>query len=539
MTVKISHTNDVQQFFKEASGFSNDAGSSRLKTVINRVLTDTARIIEDLEITQDEFWKAVDYINVSAVATKPACWSPDSTEHYLDLLQDAKDEQEGLVGGTPRTIEGPLYVAGAPIAQGIARMDDGSEDDVATVMFLQGRVLDPTGEPLAGAVVDLWHANTKGNYSYFDKSQSEYNLRRRIVTDERLLPRAQHRAVRLWLLARRADPGGARHARSSRPAAGAHSFLHLRAWPSSPDHADQPGWRQIPLGRLRLRHARWSGRRHPLHRRCRSRTSTGRAGAFCRSGFRLPAAEGAGPASRAAQQAATGAAAGLTVPAVSGLLAPQRRCTGNAAASFITRVIRASATDRQAYLARRHESSDERLSLSAVVAGFIATVISYAGPLVIIFQAAKAANLPHDVLSSWVWTISIGSGVLGILLSVRYRVPIIIAWSAPGSALLVTMLPDITLNEAVGAYIVSSVVVLLVGLSGAFDRIINRLPAAIAAGMLAGILFRFGTGLFVSVRNNPGWCWRCSAPICCSSVPCPLRRARRAGGRCDDHHRLR
>ncbi|MDI9742412.1 catechol 1,2-dioxygenase, partial [Acinetobacter baumannii] len=73
--------------------------------------------------------------------------------------------------------EGPLYVAGAPIAQGIARMDDGSEDDVATVMFLQGRVLDPTGELLAGAVVDLWHANTKGNYSYFDKSQSEYNLR--------------------------------------------------------------------------------------------------------------------------------------------------------------------------------------------------------------------------------------------------------------------------------------------------------------------------------------------------------------------------
>ncbi len=142
-------------------------------------------------------------------------------------------------------------------------------------------------------------------------------------------------------------------------------------------------------------------------------------------------------------------------------------------------------------------------SLSAVVAGFIATVISYAGPLVIIFQAAKAGGLPQDALSSWVWTISIGSGVLGILLSLRYKVPIIIAWSAPGSALLVTMLPDITLNEAVGAYIVTSVVVLLVGLSGAFDRIINRLPAAIAAGMLAGILFRFGTGLFISIKEQP------------------------------------
>ncbi|MEW9049278.1 catechol 1,2-dioxygenase [Stutzerimonas stutzeri] len=185
MTVKISHTNDVQQFFKEASGFNNDAGSSRLKTVINRVLTDAARIIEDLEITQDEFWKAVDYINRLGGRHEAGLLVAGlGLEHYLDLLQDAKDEQEGLVGGTPRTIEGPLYVAGAPIAQGIARMDDGSEDDVATVMFLQGRVLDPTGEPLAGAVVDLWHANTKGNYSYFDKSQSEYNLRRRIVTDE-------------------------------------------------------------------------------------------------------------------------------------------------------------------------------------------------------------------------------------------------------------------------------------------------------------------------------------------------------------------
>ncbi|PAU54648.1 benzoate transporter [Pseudomonas sp. PIC25] len=142
-------------------------------------------------------------------------------------------------------------------------------------------------------------------------------------------------------------------------------------------------------------------------------------------------------------------------------------------------------------------------SLSALVAGFIATVISYAGPLVIIFQAAKAADMPQDVLSSWVWAISIGSGVLGIVLSLRYKVPIVIAWSAPGSALLVAMLPGVGLGEVVGAYLVASLVVLLVGLSGAFDRIIRRLPAAISAAMLAGILFRFGTGLFVSLKEQP------------------------------------
>lgn len=142
-------------------------------------------------------------------------------------------------------------------------------------------------------------------------------------------------------------------------------------------------------------------------------------------------------------------------------------------------------------------------SLSAVVAGFIATVISYAGPLVIIFQAAESAGMSHALLSSWVWAISIGSAVLGIGLSLRYRVPIIIAWSAPGSALLVALLPQISLNEAVGAYIVASLIIFLVGISGAFDRIISKLPAAIGAGMLAGILFSFGTGLFVSLQSKP------------------------------------
>ena len=184
MTVQISHTEHVQNFFKEASGFGNDAGSSRLKTVVNRVLVDAAKIIEDLEITQDEFWKAVDYINRLGGRNEAGLLVAGlGLEHYLDLLQDAKDEQAGLTGGTPRTIEGPLYVAGAPIAEAQVRMDDGSEDGVATVMFLEGQVVDVDGKPIAGATVDLWHANTQGNYSYFDKSQSDYNLRRRIITD--------------------------------------------------------------------------------------------------------------------------------------------------------------------------------------------------------------------------------------------------------------------------------------------------------------------------------------------------------------------
>src|SRR5450830_1006722 len=142
-------------------------------------------------------------------------------------------------------------------------------------------------------------------------------------------------------------------------------------------------------------------------------------------------------------------------------------------------------------------------SLSAVIAGFIAVVISYAGPLIIVFQAASQAHLSSDQVSSWIWAISIGSGVTGLLLSWRLRIPVITAWSTPGAALLVSMLPTVSFAEAIGAYVVASVIILAVGLSGAFDKLMSRLPKAIAAAMLAGILFRFGAELFTSIRLQP------------------------------------
>ncbi|HUD95101.1 benzoate/H(+) symporter BenE family transporter [Sphingobium sp.] len=139
--------------------------------------------------------------------------------------------------------------------------------------------------------------------------------------------------------------------------------------------------------------------------------------------------------------------------------------------------------------------------IPAIVAGIIATTISFAGPLVIIFQAAQ--GLEPTLVASWIWAISIGSGILGIMLSWRWRVPIVVAWSAPGSALLVTMLPQTDFATAIGAYIVANLAVLLVGLSGAFDRLMRLLPAAITAAMLAGILFRFVIDMIGAVPTAP------------------------------------
>lgn len=182
MTVAISQSPDVRAFFEKAAGFGSDQGNPRLKQIVLRLLQDSAKLIEDLAISDDEFWTAVDYLNrLGSRSEAGLLMAGLGLEHFLDLLSDARDAQTGHTGGTPRTIEGPLYVAGAPLCEGEARLDDGR--DPGLPMLLEGQVLDLDGTPISGAIVDVWHANTQGLYSYFDSSQSDYNLRRRIRTD--------------------------------------------------------------------------------------------------------------------------------------------------------------------------------------------------------------------------------------------------------------------------------------------------------------------------------------------------------------------
>ncbi len=183
MTVKIMQSEEVKNLLHRVAGFDNNAGNPRAKEIISRLVTDIYQAIEDLDITPEEFWRGVYFLNeLGQNVPEAALLAPGlGFDHYLDLRLDAEAEQAGLNGGTPRTIEGPLYVAGAPESDAFARMDDGTQD--GDVMLLTGQVTDTNGNPVAGAMVDLWHADTKGAYSYFDPTQSDYNLRRRIKTD--------------------------------------------------------------------------------------------------------------------------------------------------------------------------------------------------------------------------------------------------------------------------------------------------------------------------------------------------------------------
>lgn len=145
----------------------------------------------------------------------------------------------------------------------------------------------------------------------------------------------------------------------------------------------------------------------------------------------------------------------------------------------------------------------EDWSVSATVAGFLAVLISFAGPLIIFFQAAQQAQVSNAMMASWIWGVSIGAAVSGIFLSIKYKTPIITAWSAPGTALLVTLFPEMSLNVAIAAYIISAIVIFIVGATGYFDKFLKWIPDGIAAGMMAGILFQFGLGLFVATDSMP------------------------------------
>ncbi|WP_443218190.1 benzoate/H(+) symporter BenE family transporter [Pseudomonas sp. Gutcm_11s] len=141
-------------------------------------------------------------------------------------------------------------------------------------------------------------------------------------------------------------------------------------------------------------------------------------------------------------------------------------------------------------------------SPSAVVAGFVAALTGYTSTLVLMFQAGQAASLSAEQISSWLWALSIGMAICTIGLSLRYRAPIVVAWSTPGAVLLISSMPGVSYPEAIGAFVVCAILLAVLGLSGAFERVMRHLPASLAAALLAGILFRIGSEIFVAAQTS-------------------------------------
>lgn len=143
------------------------------------------------------------------------------------------------------------------------------------------------------------------------------------------------------------------------------------------------------------------------------------------------------------------------------------------------------------------------LSLSAFTAGFVAVLVGFTSSVAIVFQAAQAFHATPEQITSWMWALGLGMGLCSLVPSLILRMPVMVAWSTPGAAVLATagLAGGFSMAEAVGAFMVSAVLITLCGITGWFERIMNRIPMEIAAALLAGVLARFGIQAFTAAQT--------------------------------------
>lgn len=185
MTEDFVQTPAIQALLDKASGLDMAGGNPRLKAIMRDLLEATMRIIVRHDISENEFWSAVSYL--AGLGHEAGLVAPGTgLEHFLDLYMDAKDAEAGRGGGTPRTIEGPLYVAGAPLVDGTNEVNLTSDPDDTGTLLMNGSIKGPQGEAVKDAILHVWHANSQGWYSHFDptREQTPFNNRRRIQLGE-------------------------------------------------------------------------------------------------------------------------------------------------------------------------------------------------------------------------------------------------------------------------------------------------------------------------------------------------------------------
>lgn len=144
----------------------------------------------------------------------------------------------------------------------------------------------------------------------------------------------------------------------------------------------------------------------------------------------------------------------------------------------------------------------QRRDLPALSAGFVTVLVGYTSSAAIIFEAARSAGASQAMIASWLMALGIAMGITCIGLSLRYKVPVVTAWSTPGAALLITSLSGVNMAEAIGAFVFSAALIVLAGVTGWFEKALNRIPLPMAAAMLAGILVKFGINVFTAMQTE-------------------------------------
>jgi benzoate membrane transport protein len=141
------------------------------------------------------------------------------------------------------------------------------------------------------------------------------------------------------------------------------------------------------------------------------------------------------------------------------------------------------------------------LSLSTATAGFVAVLVGFTSSVAIVFQAAQAFNATPAQITSWMWALGLGMGLCTALPSLWLRKPVMVAWSTPGAAVLAVAATGFNMSDAIGAFMISAVLITLCGVTGLFEKLMHRIPVAIASALLAGVLARFGLQGFMAAQT--------------------------------------
>ena len=167
--------------------------------------------------------------------------------------------------------------------------------------------------------------------------------------------------------------------------------------------------------------------------------------------------------------------------------------------------VESGTTDLSLFKALAHNLRNlpKAASWTALLSGFLVVFVSTTGPIAILYQAAAAGKLPIELTNSWLFAVFLGSGLFGLLLTLRFGIPIVGSWASTTTALLVTGLVDHPFSEVIGAYFGASILLMIVGYTGIFNKLMQSIPHAIIMAMLAGVLLIFGTRIFTSTRINP------------------------------------
>lgn len=158
------------------------------------------------------------------------------------------------------------------------------------------------------------------------------------------------------------------------------------------------------------------------------------------------------------------------------------------------------------------------LDFDSLINGLVAAIFAVTGPVAIILSVASAAELENDIINTWIFAAFGIGGLLTVILSLIYRQPLAMAWTMPGAALLISSLDHMSFSEAVGAFLVAGLMMVLLGISGLVSWIMTKFPSNIVMAMVAGVFLPFGLNLIDGMQNSPLICTAALLGFCVSSV---------------------